>query len=269
MSVRVDSALIASSVIVGNDGLGVLAENVPSTGEHGAGYLYNDLSFPADNGKEVRGEITRWPAGTLFAFEDSSFTYTGSTDFFEYQLYVDGVATGSPARVDLIVGGAAIVATQVTQTATASATAAAPTFAATVAATQTTQTETGTANAPYDASVSATQTTQISTASATSTPPGGSATVTATQTAQTATASGTATAPGATVVSLQTAQSAAASASATAPVFSASVVGVQVGQFSILSQYDVLPSDGRSFEVTQQVRGFTVNQRCLSFRSTG
>lgn len=105
MTVRVDSALIASSVVIGNDGLGVLAEAVPSTGEHGAGYLYNDLSFPADNGKEVRGEITRWPAGTLFAYEDSSFTYSGITDYFEYQLYVDGVSTGSPTRVDLIVGG--------------------------------------------------------------------------------------------------------------------------------------------------------------------
>jgi len=105
--------LISNSLIVGGAGLGVLAANVPSTGENGAGYLYNDLDLPTDNGKEVRGEIVVWPsAGTLAANEDSSFEFTGAPDgaySFQYQLYVDGVLTGSPATVDLVVGGATTV----------------------------------------------------------------------------------------------------------------------------------------------------------------
>lgn len=114
MSIRVSATpLIADSLVVGMSGLGVLAESVPSTGENGAGYLYNDLSLPTDNGKEVRGEIVVWPSsGTLAANEDSSFEFTGAADgsySFQYQLYVDGVLTGSPATVSLIVGGATTV----------------------------------------------------------------------------------------------------------------------------------------------------------------
>ena len=106
MSIRVDSSsLIAGAVVVGVPGLGVLAELVPSTGEHGAGYLYASLEFPADNGKEVRGLITTWPTlGTLTAFEDSSFEYDGPTDTFAFQMYVDGVATGTPQTVTVTVG---------------------------------------------------------------------------------------------------------------------------------------------------------------------
>lgn len=109
MSIRVDtSPLISSSLVVGNSGHGVLAENIPSSGENGAGYTYNDLSLPADNGKEIRGEIVTEPvSGTFFAYEDTSFEFSANDGsyFFEYQLYVDGVATGSATRVDLIVGG--------------------------------------------------------------------------------------------------------------------------------------------------------------------
>lgn len=106
MSIRVDSSsLIAGSVVVGVPGLGVLAEAVPSTGEHGAGYLYDSLEFPADSGKEVRGLITTWPTqGTLTAFEDSSFEYDGASDTFAFQMYVDGVATGTPQTVTITVG---------------------------------------------------------------------------------------------------------------------------------------------------------------------
>ena len=109
MSIRVDSSsLITGAVVVGVPGLGVLAEQVPSTGEHGAGYLYASLEFPADNGKEVRGLITTWPTlGTLTAFEDSSFEYDGPTDSFAFQMYVDGVAVGAPQTVTVTVGAAA------------------------------------------------------------------------------------------------------------------------------------------------------------------
>ena len=109
MSYRFDSTpLIADAYMWGDRGHGVLAEDVPSTGTNGPGYLYNDLSFPADNGKEVRGEIVSWPsAGTLTVYEDSSFEFTGAPDgnySFTYQLYVDGVLTGAVTTVDLIVG---------------------------------------------------------------------------------------------------------------------------------------------------------------------
>lgn len=108
MSIRVDSSsLIAGAVVVGVPGLGVLAEAVPSTGEHGAGFLYASLAFPGDNGKEVRGLITSWPTlGTLTAFEDSSFEYDGPTDAFAFQMYVDGVAVGTPQAVTMTVGAA-------------------------------------------------------------------------------------------------------------------------------------------------------------------
>lgn len=109
MSIRVDSSpLIAGAVVVGVPGLGVLAEAVPSTGEHGAGYLYASLEFPADNGKEVRGLITTWPTlGTLTAFEDSSFEYDGASDTFAFQVYVDGQPVGTPQTVTVTVGATA------------------------------------------------------------------------------------------------------------------------------------------------------------------
>lgn len=109
MSLRIDSTdWISGALVLGGTGLGVLAENIPSTGTDGPSYLYNDLSLPSDNGKEICGRITSWPAaGTLYAYEDGSFSFTGAPDgaySFAYQLYVDGVATGSPATVDLTVG---------------------------------------------------------------------------------------------------------------------------------------------------------------------
>ena len=105
MSIRVDtSPLIFGAVVVGVPGLGVLAEAVSSTGEHGAGYLYDSLEFPADNGKEVRGLITTWPTlGTLTAFEDSSFEYDGASDTFAFQMYVDGQPVGAPQTVTLVI----------------------------------------------------------------------------------------------------------------------------------------------------------------------
>ena len=78
MSIRVDSSsLIAGAVVVGDPGLGVLAELVPSTGEHGPGIASTWLG-PAEAGKEVRVLITQWPeVGPLFVWEDTSFEYNG------------------------------------------------------------------------------------------------------------------------------------------------------------------------------------------------
>lgn len=96
----------------GGAGIGVLGSLVPSSGLSGAGYLYAGLSLPADASKEVRGPITRWPTnGTLTAYEDSSFAYTGTTDYALYALYVDGVASTTNigygagiGRLDLQIG---------------------------------------------------------------------------------------------------------------------------------------------------------------------
>lgn len=106
MSIRVDSSpLIAGAVVVGVPGLGVLAENVPTTGEHGGGIAAKWLG-PEDAGKEVRVLVTSWPAvGSLFVFEDTSFDYDGESTSFSAQLYLDDVAVGTPQPVTIAVGG--------------------------------------------------------------------------------------------------------------------------------------------------------------------
>ena len=114
MSLRIDSAeWISGALIIGETGFGVLGSAIPSTGDNGPGYAYNDLSLPADNTKEICGRITTWPTlGTLTAFEDTSFEFTGpdGSHSFQYQLYVDGVATGSPVTVSLSVGAVSATA---------------------------------------------------------------------------------------------------------------------------------------------------------------
>lgn len=108
MSVRVDtSPLIAGALVVGHPGLGIPAGQIPDSGEHGAGYAYSSLIFPADANKAITGRVTTWPTlGTLYAYEDTSFVYKGLSDTFQWQLYVDGVATGEPQTVSLAVGSA-------------------------------------------------------------------------------------------------------------------------------------------------------------------
>lgn len=101
MSLRIDSTeWITGALLIGNTGGGVLAENIPSSGTNGPGYVYDKLSFPADNGKEICGRITTFPLhGTLNPCnEDTSFLYTpitSSVDSFTYDLYKDYVLIGS------------------------------------------------------------------------------------------------------------------------------------------------------------------------------
>jgi hypothetical protein len=108
MSLRIDtSEWISGALIIGETGLGVLDSAIPSAGDNGAGYAYNDLSLPADAGKEICGRITTWPtAGTLTVNEDTSFSFDAPDGAYtaQYQLYVDGVSTGSPQTISLIVG---------------------------------------------------------------------------------------------------------------------------------------------------------------------
>lgn len=93
---------------IGAGGLGVLGSEIASSGTSGPGYAYNDLSLPADAGKEICGRITTWPSvGTLYAYEDTSFIYSRTGDgaaSFQYQLYVDGIAVGTPQTVTLTIG---------------------------------------------------------------------------------------------------------------------------------------------------------------------
>jgi hypothetical protein len=99
MSYKYGSSLVPGAYHYGGGGLGVLGSAVPSSGDNGAGYLYNDLSLPADAGKEVRGLIETFPVGlaTFDVFEDSSFTASGPDGVytFTYRLYVDGVDSGT------------------------------------------------------------------------------------------------------------------------------------------------------------------------------
>lgn len=92
------------SDILGSPYVGVLGSLIPTTGEHGGGYAASSVE-PEDANKEIRGLVTTWPTlGTLFAFEDTSFTYDGESDTFAWQMYVDGVAVGSPQTVTITVG---------------------------------------------------------------------------------------------------------------------------------------------------------------------
>lgn len=110
MSIRVDSSpLITGAVVVGDPGLGVLAEQVPSTGEHGPGIASTWLG-PAEAGKEVRVLITQWPeVGSLFVWEDTSFEYNGLGGTAYAQLYVDGQPVDTPKPVAFAVGATAAV----------------------------------------------------------------------------------------------------------------------------------------------------------------
>jgi hypothetical protein len=109
-SVRVDTAsLISGKLVVGDRGLGVLGSTIPSTGEHGAALLYNDLDLPTENGDEFRALITTWPVGlTLFVNEDSSFEASGADGEYvgEYEGFKNGVSYGT-AEFTITIGAAA------------------------------------------------------------------------------------------------------------------------------------------------------------------
>ena len=93
--------------ILGTPYVGVPAEQVPSSGENGAGIAYAWLEFPDDAGKDVRVLITTQPeSGTLYVYDDSSFTYSGGNATAEAQLYLDGVSVGTPQTVTITMEGA-------------------------------------------------------------------------------------------------------------------------------------------------------------------
>lgn len=80
-------------------GLGIQAQNIPATGDNGAGYLYNDIAAQgAAATDEMRGQILTTPAaGTFTHYEDSSFSFTGAPDgvyTFTYRGFRNGVSYG-------------------------------------------------------------------------------------------------------------------------------------------------------------------------------
>lgn len=103
--------LPADSWAIGPVGFGVLAETIvadTATGDDGPGHLYDDAQAPANAGKELCGAITRWPTGgTLVVLPNGEFTYTGTPDSFDYDLYADGVAAGTATE---LLGNAGIIA---------------------------------------------------------------------------------------------------------------------------------------------------------------
>lgn len=191
MSVRIaSSSLISGAVLIGRRGHGVLGSEVPSTGTSGAGYLYNDLSLPADAAKEVRGTIESGPSGltSFFAWEDSSFQAIGPDGAysFTYRLYVDGADQGT-ATVSFSIGASSSTATAAAGVATASAagastaaaTASAAAGAATVSGVGSSTTASGTASAVAAAGAATVSAAGASTAAATATAAAGVATVSA------------------------------------------------------------------------------------------
>lgn len=91
MSYRYGPALLATAYHFGSAGLGLLPAALAGAGQHGVGYLLPSADLPADAAKEFRGPVTRWPAlGQLTVWEDGSFEYAGSPDYFDWALEVDG-----------------------------------------------------------------------------------------------------------------------------------------------------------------------------------
>lgn len=104
MTIRVDSSWISGAIVVGDSGFGVLASEVPTTGQNGGGYLVNDIAeYSVPPTAEVAGRILSFPSAGIFkADENSSFEHTGAPGGIyttTYQFYVDGIATGSPATI--------------------------------------------------------------------------------------------------------------------------------------------------------------------------
>lgn len=124
MSIRVDTtSLIPGAIVFGDRGLGVLGSTIlaeTATGDHGAGYLYNDVDS-GDEGKEFRGLIVTPPsAGTFFAFEDGSFSLDApdGSYTFVYRLYVDGADLGT-ATASITIGATSTASLDVTTDAAA------------------------------------------------------------------------------------------------------------------------------------------------------
>lgn len=108
MTFRVDDSWIPGKFIVGHQGGGVLAEDLDPLG-----HLFNDVTLPADAGKEICGRITYWPPGlNLIVDEDGGTSATAADGIYvaQYQLYADYVATGPATSLTYTFGEVGTVA---------------------------------------------------------------------------------------------------------------------------------------------------------------
>lgn len=85
-------------------GLGVLPEQVPTTGEHGGSVLANEAAKAANAGKELRAVVTSAPSGddvVSFTMQsDGSFDLAltagvDATYTIGYTVYIDGTSDGA------------------------------------------------------------------------------------------------------------------------------------------------------------------------------
>ena len=111
MRARYGPPLIAGKAVYGNSGLGVtgmVIRATTATGDHGAGYLYNDWDS-GDDDKEFQGLIITPPsAGVFVPYEDGSFKFSDAPDGvyqIGYRLIVDGENHGD-ATVTITIGSA-------------------------------------------------------------------------------------------------------------------------------------------------------------------
>ncbi len=97
---RADTSFVPGFHHSGDRGLGVRGADIPSTGEHGAGFLYAGVSLPAEANDEFRIVILTVPAGleSLFVNEDSSATTDAGlvgTFVGTYEAFKNGVSYGT------------------------------------------------------------------------------------------------------------------------------------------------------------------------------
>ena len=99
---RVDTVpWIAGACLVGNTGLGVLVEDVPTNGPDGPPFGLPDLDV-TDAGAEVRWLIFNFPkAGVLDAREDGSFIFSGAPPGL-YSFYVVAFLRGQRRNAKLV-----------------------------------------------------------------------------------------------------------------------------------------------------------------------
>ena len=93
---------MASLHVMDAGGLGVLPEQVPTTGEHGGSVLANEAADAANAGKELRAVVTSAPSGgnvTSFLMQsDGSFDLVVTADgtyTIGYTVYIDGASDGA------------------------------------------------------------------------------------------------------------------------------------------------------------------------------
>ncbi len=83
----------------GVGGLGVLGSEIPSSGEHGPGYLYPSLNLPADANKEYYGVLGAIPAGLSPFDVDEYSRVTAAANNGSYRvpftLYENGTSLGA------------------------------------------------------------------------------------------------------------------------------------------------------------------------------